>query len=247
MPLPNSFSNNTNPTGGQLDANFAALGAMAVIPGTLAGTNTLVLTLAANTPSVAAYADYQVFSATAAGTNTGAATLAVGALAALGVLKDTPAGPVALAGGEITVGNLVQFTYDGALASGAGGFHIVNNQADQAQSEPSSVSSAAGVTLTAAELTGGGSGQGIILRGGSPSGGISDTTDTATALVAAMAPAVAGTTFRFRLQNSTAQTITLLAGSGVTVTGTATTAASASHDFIGRITNVGAPAVTVYG
>jgi hypothetical protein len=57
MALPTAFSNNTAPTGPELDGNFAAVGALTVIPCTVAGTNTLVLTPNANTPTINAYAN----------------------------------------------------------------------------------------------------------------------------------------------------------------------------------------------
>ena len=49
----------------------------------------------------------------ASATNTGATTLNVNAQGATAVLKRTPAGPVALTGGEIIIGNLVEAIYDG--------------------------------------------------------------------------------------------------------------------------------------
>ena len=126
MALPYSFSANTSPTGVQLDANQAALGAQGIVPCTVSGTNTLTLTQLSNTSTVAAYANYNKYSGIAAATNTGAMTARVGALAALNVYKGGPAAPVACAGGELIIGCAFTLTYDSALNSGAGGFHLTS-------------------------------------------------------------------------------------------------------------------------
>lgn len=124
MPLPITFAGLSVATGAELDQNFAALGALTTIPCTVSGTNALALTPLANTPTVSGYANYQAFSCVASATNTGATTAAVGSLAALSVYKDKSTGPTALAGGEIVNHNLITLTYDSALNSGAGGFHL---------------------------------------------------------------------------------------------------------------------------
>lgn len=125
MPLPITFANQTAPALPDLDTNFAALGALTAIPCAVAGTNTLLLTPAADTPTIGAYVDYQPFCGIAAGTNTGAVTAQIGSgLAALPVYLDTPSGTLALAGGEIIAGCAVAFIHDSALNSGAGGFHL---------------------------------------------------------------------------------------------------------------------------
>lgn len=51
--------------------------------------------------------------------NVGATTLTVGALAATPVVKDSPAGPIPLTGGEITAGNVVEVRF------GTTSFHLV--------------------------------------------------------------------------------------------------------------------------
>lgn len=126
MALPTSFSNNTAPTGPELDDNFAAVGALTVIPCVAAGTNAITMTAAANTPTINAYANYLRISGVAAATNTGATTARLGGLAALNVYRDTPAGPVALAGGEIVIGCAFTLIYDSALNTGTGGWHLVS-------------------------------------------------------------------------------------------------------------------------
>lgn len=120
MTLPTLFANLTAATGAELDGNFAALGAVSIIPCGVTGTNALSLTPLAGTPSVPAYANYMTFSGVAAADNTGAVTAGVGSLSSLAVFKDTPAGPVALTGAEIQAGNLITLTYDASL----NGFHL---------------------------------------------------------------------------------------------------------------------------
>ncbi len=77
----------------------------------------------------------------------------------------------------------------------------------------------------------------------------SDTTDTATAIVAAISGAIVGTAFYFYYRNSSAtpgQLLTLGAGAGVTISGNVLVASGQTQVYIGRITNVGTPAVTLY-
>ena len=126
MALPVAFTGNTTPTGEELDQDLAALGALGTIPCGVSGTNTLTLTQNADTPTTNAYANYMRFSGIAVADNTGATTARIGALGALNVYKDTPAGPVALSGGEIITDCAFTLIYDSALNSGAGGWHLVS-------------------------------------------------------------------------------------------------------------------------
>ena len=248
MALPNTFAAQTAPTMPELDQNFAALGALTAIPCTVAGTNTITMTPAANTPTIAAYANYQPFSGVAAATNTGAVTAAVGGLTALAVYKDTAAGPVALAGGEIAIGNALYLVYDSALTSGNGGFHLLGSLARaNTGAAPATVTSVPGTTLTAAVLTGSGTAQAVVIRAGAAVGDFNDTTDTAANIIAAIPGAGLNTYFRFTVQNATPHIQTILAGAGVTVTGVATTANATTHAFVGVVTNIGTPAVTIFG
>jgi hypothetical protein len=131
MPLPFSFGPpTTTATGTQLDGNFAAVGALTPIPCTVAGTNALTFTPAANTPSVVAYSNFLLLTGVAGASNTTAATARCGALAALNVYKDSSAGPVALTAGDIVAGNFLILAYDAALNSGAGGFHLTSASVD---------------------------------------------------------------------------------------------------------------------
>lgn len=77
------------------------------------------------------------------------------------------------------------------------------------------------------------------------------TTATAAQIVAAIPEPRVGTTFELTVVNAAAAThaITLVAGSGVTLGGVAamaTIAAASSVTYLGRITNVGTPAVAFY-
>lgn len=125
MALPVIFANLTAPTLPELDQNFNALGALVPIPCTISGTNALALTLASDTPAVAALVQGMQFTGIAAATNATAVTAAIGALSPIAVYKDSPAGPVALTGGEIVGNNQIVLIYDAALNTGAGGFHLM--------------------------------------------------------------------------------------------------------------------------
>lgn len=127
MALPVTFA--TLAAGNQpaslLDQNFAAVAAMGVIQCTATGTNAYALTPITNMPAVTSYANYQKFSFVCPNTNTSAATATgqIGSGPTLNIYKDSPAGPVVLAPGDMVVGIYYELTYDLALNSGAGGFH----------------------------------------------------------------------------------------------------------------------------
>lgn len=79
----------------------------------------------AQTVSVSSFAGVngQTFYFIPSATNTGPFTLAVNSGSPTSVLKDTPSGPVLLAGGEVVTGNVVGVTY----TSATGVFHLVTN------------------------------------------------------------------------------------------------------------------------
>ncbi len=125
MTLPWIFGTQVGPISlSDLDDNFNALGALTPIPCMVSGTNALALTPAANTPAIASYSNYMQFIGIAGFTNTTAVTAAVGALAPLSVYSDSALGPIALEAGGLTAGSAFTLTYDSALGSGSGGFHI---------------------------------------------------------------------------------------------------------------------------
>ena len=249
MALPTLFAAQTLSTGAQLDANFSALGAITVIPCTIAGSDVLLLTPLANTPTVNSYAAGMLFGGVLTGTNTVAATAAVGGLPALGVWVDSVSGPVHTNAGDMTATNYALFAYDPALGGGSGGFHLLNPSLISASplAQQTGIIVNAPATLGAVAMTGGNRRTAIISRGGAPGAPFSDTTDTATAIVASMPGSGLDSVFSMRISNTTGQTQTLSGGSGVTIIGTATTATGTTHLFQGVVTNAVTPLVTIYG
>lgn len=154
MALPVTFGNETVATGGQLDTNFQAVGILGILPCLIAGTNALVLTQQANTPTITAYANYMKFSGIISATNTGPMTAVVGSLPVLPVYKDTVSGPVVLSGGELVIHNAVTLTYDSALDAGSGGFHVSASSSGGGSGTVTSVGSGTG--LTGGPITGAG-------------------------------------------------------------------------------------------
>lgn len=109
---------------------------------------------------------------------------------------------------------------------------------------PSTITTAAAVTYSAAQVLGG-----LILR--DPAGaGRADLLPTAAALVAAIPGAAAGVSFEFTIRNTAdaAETITVTTNTGLTLSGTMTVAQNNSKRFLARITvaTEGSEAVTVY-
>lgn len=97
-------------------------------------------------------------------------------------------------------------------------------------------------TLTAAQS------YNSIIRG-VPTAAATYTTATAAAILAAIGSDVkVGTTFEVQLINASAgaNTITVAGGDGVTVSGVATCVQNASKRFLGYVTDVGTPAITLY-
>lgn len=103
------------------------------------------------------------------------------------------------------------------------------------------VTATAGTTLTAAQMI-----NGAILRSG-PTAAFSDTTDTATNILAALPGAAIGTAFTLTIVNSTAYAETIVAGSGVTLAGSTVLPELSALSFVGQVTDVSTPAVTLTG
>lgn len=248
MALPFIFAGLSTALMSDLDANFSTLGHFCVVFCNVSGTNALSLTPISNAPEVPFYFNFALFSTVVPSTNTGNTTAAVGGLGTLGVYKATTAGPALLSGGEIVGGNMILLAFSSSLGSGAGGFFLINPaSAVYPITTQVTVTNVAGVTLTAAQITGSGTGMCVLTRAGATVGAFSDTTDTAVNILATLPGASVGSTFLLRIYNSTGNVETLLAGSGVTVSGTATIAAGASHEFQGVVTATGTPAVAIYG
>jgi len=129
-----------------------------------------------------------------------------------------------------------QYLVDGNPINGSNGV-LLNNVT------VSTISTAAAVTYTAAQVTGG-----FILRDPN-GGGRSDVTPTAEALLELLNPVI-GSGFVFTIRNTAdaAETITVTAGTGVTLSGTMTVAQNNSKEFLVVCTNAakGSAAFTVY-
>ncbi|MES2730016.1 MAG: hypothetical protein V4621_08000 [Pseudomonadota bacterium] len=90
---------------------------------------------------------------------------------------------------------------------------------------------------------------GIFVRSGS-AGAVAATTDTATNILSALGPNVSlGMTFMliYVNLNTAAGVVTVSAGAGVTLSGTMTVPIAGLRVFIGTVTNVTTPAVTIQG
>lgn len=93
----------------------------------------------------------------------------------------------------------------------------------------------------------------VIRRTGSPASGVTDTTDTATNIVADIGLPYSilnnsiGSAIRFRYINQTGQTITIAGGTGVTMSGTATVANNTWRDFVLNINSGTAVTITNLG
>lgn len=106
------------------------------------------------------------------------------------------------------------------------------------QFKVSLISNTAGMTIPAADMVNG------YLERQAASAAFSDTTDTATNIIAQIANAAVDVTFIFRILNQTGYTMTLAGGTGVTINGTATIASGAWRDMLGQVLNVSSPSVS---
>lgn len=143
----------TGATGAQLDGSLNEAGRLGTIPCTIVGTNSLTLTPltspTAGTPPLVVQPQIR-FSGIAANNNSGATNATVPGFGTLNVYKDTGSGPVALTGNEIVALNVIELVYDGALNSGAGGYHL---QTTPAVSSGTVTSVASGTGLAGGPIT----------------------------------------------------------------------------------------------
>jgi len=144
------FHTTPNPTGQELDDNLSALARMGAYPCVVSGTNNaIVLTLAdATAPPNNAYQNYTDYAFIVGSTSSSTVTIKVGALAQLSAYKDTSAGPVVLASGELVQNCLCIATYDSTLNANAGGFHVRVVGAVNSPINPSQIQIASGATMT---------------------------------------------------------------------------------------------------
>jgi hypothetical protein len=128
MPLPVTFGTLPggpgNPQSAALfDQQFAAVGALTVIPCTAVGQNAIVLTPAANTPAIAAYTNLApVFTWVQPQTTTGTATIAISGFGVLNAYRNN--GQTAIGSGDLVAGFAYQTFALSTLNSGAGGFVV---------------------------------------------------------------------------------------------------------------------------
>lgn len=155
-------------------------------------------------------------------------------VAALGAVTAPAAGGLSLVANEIafdaTVGGEGILNTNGVLSVVLPG-----------RGAPVAITTAGAGTLTAASIV-----AGVILRSG-PTAAYSDTTDTATAIVAALNDPAVGTSWDFTIVNGVAFIETLVAGAGITLAGVTANAASKGRIYRAQVTNVGTPAVTITG
>jgi hypothetical protein len=100
------------------------------------------------------------------------------------------------------------------------------------------LANASGQTWNAANVPGGIAGT-VLLRSGAA--GVSDTTDTALNIVAAMPNAYVGQTALFILANTNTGTLTVVAGTNVTLAGTTTAITVACRFYLLKVTNLNVP------
>lgn len=126
MPFVNPQTGALSPSGSQLLQRWQTTinGANLITPCTAAGANLITLTPFNVSPSLTAYADYEVYAAVAAATSTGPVTATVvpqtGSLPTLPVYKSN--GAAQASNGDIVVGLFYLFVYVDSLNAGGGGF-----------------------------------------------------------------------------------------------------------------------------
>lgn len=127
MALSTTFGPLTAATGAELDTNFAQVGALTTIQCSATGTNSIVLTPAANQPSVGGYGlpNPVKFGFSAPATTTGSVTLQIGSLGFLPVY--TPNGSQATSG-TMASGNYYEVTYTtGSIYNSGNGAWVLSS------------------------------------------------------------------------------------------------------------------------
>lgn len=127
MTLPTIFGPLTAATGAELDADFAAVGALGAQQCSATGTNSIVLTPAANQPAAIGYGlpNPIKFGFTAPATTSGSVTLEVGAL---GFLPVYTINGVQATSGTLVSGNYYEVTYTtGSLYNAGAGAWVLSS------------------------------------------------------------------------------------------------------------------------
>lgn len=148
MALPVIFGPLTAAQMSELDQDFAAVGALVTIRTSATGTNSIVLTPAANQPAVGGYGlpNPVKFSFTASATSTGAVQLEVATLGFLPVY--TPNGVQATTG-TLVNGNYYEVTYTtGAIYNSGAGAWVLSSYQSGVGTVPAAASSVRGLKVT---------------------------------------------------------------------------------------------------
>lgn len=157
MTLPNVFASTAagaQRPGADLDTNFNAVGFLGMIPCTVAGVNTLVLTpIPGTAPNVTAYQNYMNFIFVAGSNSSGSVTVQVaGGAPAVNLYK--AGGAVQAGSGDLVASQLYIITYNSALNTGAGGFVITSLTGVLTQGFGTQASIASASTTDLGTLTG---------------------------------------------------------------------------------------------
>lgn len=234
----------------EIDGDIQALEAMTLMLPAVGGTaNAITLS---NTPPHTVLADIVghrgMLKAALANTSTGV-TINIDGLGALNAVMGTGAVPV----GDIRANNyycylvesvtqirIAPFDATSTFGDTINGNLLVNGRVFDSRTL-NQVTNTVGVTYTAAQFIGG-----VIERSG-PTATFSDTTPTATQIIAAIPGIVAGMSFEMTIVNTATRDLTLLAGADVTLALTTGVISATSRRYTIKITNVVTPAVTVYG
>lgn len=127
MALSTIFAN--LPTGNNpaslIDAALNQVAAMGVLACTATGTNTIALTQNANQPTIAAYANYQLFGFVAVANSTSTVTINVNGIGALSAFNSDA---TVCGQNDFISGNYYLVAYNSSFNAGAGGFMKVESQ-----------------------------------------------------------------------------------------------------------------------
>lgn len=148
MALPITFGPLTAASMGMLDQDFSAVGALTTLKCSATGTNSIVLTPAANQPAVNAYGlPYPIkFGFTAPASSSGAVTLEVGAL---GFLPVYTSNGIQATSGTLISGNYYEVTYTtGAIYNAGSGAWVLSSYQAATGVTALSNSSVSGLKIT---------------------------------------------------------------------------------------------------
>jgi hypothetical protein len=132
MALPRIFASLPagNTPASYLDDDFAALGAISLIPCSASGLNSYTLVPFTGAPALTAYNQLQGYSFVCPATSTSGVSINVqgasGLLGSFAAYKATTSGPATVGSGDLLLSEMYIAFYDVALNGGSGGFHAFN-------------------------------------------------------------------------------------------------------------------------